>query len=84
LPVERDKFTEMFSHWYTDIFRHFYPNQKETYSWWSYRAWARVRNVGWRLDYFVVNNEYLLDVINIEYLTHVLWSDHCPVSLTIK
>jgi exodeoxyribonuclease-3 len=84
LPIERNKITEVLNWWYIDIFRHFFPIQKDTYSWWSYRAWARVRNVGWRLDYFVTNNDYLSNIIDIKYLTHVLWSDHCPVSLFLK
>lgn len=84
LPIERAKVTELLENWYTDTFRHLYPEQIDTYSWWSYRAGARPRNVGWRIDYFVVNNSFLDKVEDIEYMTDTLWSDHCPVKLIFK
>ena len=84
LPVERAKITELLSNWYIDTFRHLYPNQKDTYSWWSYRAWARPRNIWWRLDYFVVNKSFIDKIVDIEYMTQILWSDHCPVKLIIN
>ncbi len=84
LPVERAKFWEMLSNGYIDTFRYFYPNKKDVYSWWSYRAWARPRNVWWRLDYFVVNKSFVDKVEWIEYMTDVMWSDHCPVKLEIN
>lgn len=84
LPIEREKVWELLNHWYVDSFRHFYPDQLDTYSWWSYRAWARPRNVGWRLDYFVVNKSFVENLADITYLTDVMWSDHCPVRLDIN
>jgi exodeoxyribonuclease-3 len=54
------------------------------YSWWSYRAWARPRNIWWRLDYFVVNKNFIDKTEAIEYMTNIMWSDHCPVRLIIK
>lgn len=84
LPVEREKVTELLSHWYTDMLRHFYPDLVDTYSWWSYRAWARPRNVGWRIDYFVVNDDFTEKIKDIKYMTDVMGSDHCPVMLTLK
>lgn len=84
LPVERKKITELLSNWYTDMFRYFYPDKLDTYSWWSYRAWARPRNVWWRLDYFVVNNDFIDKIKDIKYLTNIMWSDHCPVVLELK
>lgn len=84
LPIERNKITELLNLWYTDIFRYFYTDQKDIYSRWSYRAWARARNVGWRIDYFVTNNEYISNISDIKYLTNILWSDHCPISLTLQ
>lgn len=84
LPIERAKISEFLSNWYTDVFRYLYPNKVETYSWWSYRAWARPRNVWWRLDYFIVNNDFLNKIEDINYLTKVMWSDHCPVLLKLK
>lgn len=84
LPVERQKVSELLQNWYIDTFRYFYPEKTEVYSWWSYRAGARPRNVGWRIDYFVVNNDFINSVENIIYQTDVLWSDHCPVKLILK
>lgn len=84
LPIERAKVSELLANGYTDIFRYFYPWKTDIYSWWSYRAGARPRNVGWRIDYFVVNNDFVENVKNIVYLTEVLGSDHCPVKLILK
>ena len=83
LPIEREKISELLDSWYTDMFRHFHPEQLDTYSWWSYRAWARPRNVGWRIDYFVVNNEFVNSVKAIHYMNDVMGSDHCPVMLEL-
>ncbi len=84
LPIEREKIWEYINDGNFDVFRHFYPDQLDTYSWWSYRAWARPRNVGWRIDYFVVNKEFEKHLDDIEYLTDIMGSDHCPVALTLK
>ena len=84
LPVEREKVWELLSNGFIDTFRHFYPEQLDTYSWWSYRAWARPRNVWWRMDYFVVNNNFIEKVSDIKYLTDVMGSDHCPLLLELK
>jgi exodeoxyribonuclease-3 len=84
LPVERKKITELLNNWYIDTFRYFYKNEINVYSWWSYRAWARIRNVWWRLDYFIVNNNFINKVKDVKYLTKVEWSDHCPVLLELK
>jgi exodeoxyribonuclease-3 len=69
---------------FVDTFRHFYPNKPDVYSWWSYRAGARPRNVGWRIDYFMVDPTILEWVKDIKYLTDVEGSDHCPIMLEIK
>lgn len=84
LPIERAKITELLKNGYVDMFRYLYPDQLDTYSWWSYRAWARVRNVGWRIDYFVVNDNFVDQVEDIKYMTDVMGSDHCPVMLKLK
>jgi exodeoxyribonuclease-3 len=84
LPIERAKITEFLGNGYIDTFRYFFPQKTEVYSWWSYRAWARPRNVGWRLDYFLVNKDFIENVESVEYLTKVEGSDHCPVKLEIK
>ena len=80
---ERSKFSHLLSQGFTDTFRYFYPEQKEIYSWWSYRFKAREKNAGWRIDYFVTSaslNDVLLDA---KIHTGIYGSDHCPVELTI-
>lgn len=84
LPIEREKISELLANWYTDTFRYFYPEKTETYSWWSYRAWARPRNVWWRIDYFIVNNDFIKNVEDINYMTDIMWSDHCPIKMELK
>lgn len=79
--AEREKFTELLDAGFIDTFRSLYPDRTDAYSWWSYRAAARQRNVGWRIDYFVVS-ERLRDNIKDAYiLPEVMGSDHCPVGL---
>ncbi len=68
----------------TDTFRHFYPDSSERYSWWSYRAGARTKNVGWRIDYFLVSESYLSSLKDAFILNEVLGSDHCPVGIELK
>ncbi len=78
---ERGKFTELLAAGFIDTFRTLYPDRTDAYSWWSYRAAARERNVGWRIDYFVVS-ERLRDNIKEAYiLPEIMGSDHCPVGL---
>ncbi len=67
---------------YTDSFRHFYP-QEIKYSWWSYRMNARERNIGWRLDYFLVSDTLIDKVEDAFILNDVFGSDHCPVGITM-
>jgi len=66
-----------------DTFRHFYPDRADTYSWWSYRAGARTRNVGWRIDYFLVSEAFIPKIKDAFILNEVLGSDHCPVGIDI-
>ena len=83
LPVERAWMDKFISHGYVDTFREF-NKEPEQYSWWSYRTRARERNVGWRLDYFFVNKEFM-DRIEASYIMNdVMGSDHCPVGLDIN
>lgn len=81
---ERGKFTELLSSGFVDTFRHLYPDTVDTYSWWSYRMKARERNVGWRIDYFLVSEDIVESVEDSKILADVLGSDHCPVELIIK
>jgi len=66
-----------------DTFRLFHPEPKR-YSWWSYRAGARPRNVGWRIDYFFVNAEARDRVLDADIRDDIMGSDHCPVTLRIS
>lgn len=69
---------------FIDTFRHFYPEQKDIYSWWSYRAGARGKNVGWRIDYFLASETFVENISDAAIHNDVLGSDHCPVSITLK
>ena len=80
---EREKFTALLAAGFTDTFRRLYPDARDAYSWWSYRASARERNVGWRIDYFLCSNR-LADRIDRAYICpEIMGSDHCPVGLDI-
>jgi exodeoxyribonuclease-3 len=83
LPVEREWIDRFLSHGYVDTFREF-NQDPDQYTWWSYRTRARERNVGWRLDYFFVNSEFMDNVESAYILTDVMGSDHCPVGLDIQ
>ena len=78
---ERGKFTELLEAGFTDSFRCLYPDRTDAYSWWSYRAAARERNVGWRIDYFVVSDRLRENIKDAYILPEVMGSDHCPVGL---
>ncbi len=81
---ERGKFSELLAAGFTDSFRLLYPDKTDAYSWWSYRAAARARNVGWRIDYFVISDRLRDKVEDAFILPEVEGSDHCPVGLTLK
>ena len=78
---ERGKFTELLGAGFTDSFRYLYPERRDAYSWWSYRAGARARNVGWRIDYFVVSDRLRGNIKEAFILPEIEGSDHCPVGL---
>lgn len=80
---ERASFDKLLGAGFVDTFRHLHPNKTEAYSWWSYRAGARPRNIGWRIDYFGVSTPFIGRVASAEILPHVHGSDHCPVSITL-
>ena len=80
---ERAKFTTWLNAGFTDTFRYFYPDQKEIYSWWSYRFKAREKNAGWRIDYFVTSASLNDKLVDAKIHTDVFGSDHCPVELTL-
>lgn len=80
---ERAKFTHWLEAGFTDTFRYFYPEQKDIYSWWSYRFKAREKNAGWRIDYFVTSSSLNDKLQDAKIHTDILGSDHCPVELTL-
>ena len=80
---ERAKFTELLAAGFTDSFRLLYPDKTDAYSWWSYRAAARQRNVGWRIDYFVISDRLRDKVKDAFILPEIMGSDHCPVGLEL-
>ena len=81
---ERGQFTNLLNEGFVDTFRHFYPDTTDIYSWWSYRFQARQKNVGWRIDYFVVSENLRERLTDAKIHTEIFGSDHCPVELTIK
>ena len=80
---EREQFTQLLAAGFIDSFRYFNPDAREKYSWWSYRTAARNRNIGWRIDYFVVSNGLKDKMKGADILSDILGSDHCPVSLEL-
>lgn len=80
---ERNKMTELLDAGFVDTFRYLYPDKENIYSWWSYMRKAREKNVGWRIDYFIVSSDIKEKIENAEIYTDVLGSDHCPVGLDI-
>ncbi len=84
LPIERDWVSKFLDNGYIDTFRMFHENETNQYTWWSYRARARERNVGWRLDYYFVNEEFKEHVKASYILSDVMGSDHCPIVLEIE
>lgn len=80
---EREGFSNFLEKGFIDTFRHFYP-EEEKYSWWSYMGGARNRNVGWRIDYFLISNSFVDRIKDSFILNDVMGSDHCPVGIKLK
>lgn len=80
---ERGKFQELLDAGFVDTFRHFYPEDEGCYTWWSYRALARPRNVGWRIDYFVVSERLRSQLSTARIHADIHGSDHCPVEVEL-
>lgn len=81
---ERGKMTELLSAGFSDTFRVLYPDKTDAYSWWSYRFQARAKNVGWRIDYFIVSDSIVPKVSDSVIYPEIMGSDHCPVGLFIN
>lgn len=81
---ERGKMTELLEAGFVDTFRYFYPELEDAYSWWSYMAKAREKNVGWRIDYFITSGSLNDRLKDASIMPEVYGSDHCPVVLEIN
>lgn len=81
---ERGKMTELLSSGFADSFRYLYPEARDAYSWWSFRAASRERNVGWRIDYFLCSDRLRERIADAFIRPEIMGSDHCPVGLDLK
>ena len=81
---EREKMTELLNAGFTDSFRYLYPEKQDAYTWWSYMGHAREKNVGWRIDYFIVSNDIKGRINEAEIYSDIMGSDHCPIGLEIE
>lgn len=80
---ERQKMTELLNAGFVDSFRYLYPDKENAYSWWSYMGHAREKNVGWRIDYFIVSKSIENEIKEATIYPEIMGSDHCPVGLEI-
>jgi exodeoxyribonuclease-3 len=80
---EREKMTKLLSSGFIDTYRYLYPEKVE-YSWWSYMRQAREKNIGWRIDYFIVSDSLKNNIKDAVIHTKILGSDHCPVELDLE
>lgn len=80
---ERQKMTELLNAGFVDSFRYLYPDKENAYSWWSYMGHAREKNVGWRIDYFIVSKSIENEIKEATIYPEIMGSDHCPVGLKI-
>ncbi len=80
---ERQKMTELLEAGFVDSFRHLYPQLTDHYTWWSYMSRVRERNIGWRIDYFIVQSSIADKITEARIHSDIMGSDHCPISLEI-
>ena len=81
---ERNKMTELLEAGFTDTFRFLYPEKENAYSWWSYMGHAREKNIGWRIDYFIVSKSIENKINEASIYPEIMGSDHCPIGLEIN
>lgn len=81
---ERGKMTELLQSGYIDTYRYLYPEETDCYTWWSYMMKAREKNIGWRIDYFIVSERLKEKIEDVKIHSYVMGSDHCPVELDIQ
>ena len=84
LPIEREWVDEVLSQGFLDAFRLKHPDEPKQYTWWSYRMSARAKNVGWRIDYFLVSDDIKDQITDCYHQPQVMGSDHCPVVLELN
>lgn len=80
---ERTKFSKLLDSGFIDSYRHFYPDKTDAYTWWSYMGNARAKNIGWRIDYFLLSTALADNLKGAEIFSEILGSDHCPVGITL-
>lgn len=80
---ERNKMTELLEAGFVDSYRYFYPDKNGAYTWWSYRFKAREKDIGWRIDYFLVDQKHADALQSAIIYSSTLGSDHCPVGIEI-
>ena len=80
---EREKMTKLLESNFIDSFRFFYPNKEDSYTWWSYMGNARQKNIGWRIDYFIISNKLKSRLKSAKIHSEIYGSDHCPVEIEI-
>ena len=80
---EREKMTQLLQAGFIDSFRFLYPDKTDSYTWWSYMGRAREKNVGWRIDYFIVSQDIKDKIKEAMIYPEVMGSDHCPIGLII-
>ncbi|WP_429163407.1 exodeoxyribonuclease III [Desulfitispora alkaliphila] len=81
---ERGKLSQLLSEGFIDTFRYFYPQKEDAYTWWSYMRQARERNIGWRIDYFLVSNKLEATLKDAKIHNDIYGSDHCPIELKVS
>lgn len=81
---ERQKMTELLEAGFVDSFRYLYPDKRDAYTWWSYMFKAREKNIGWRIDYFIVSEKIKDRIRDAQIHSQVMGSDHCPVVLDVS
>lgn len=81
---ERNEFSKLLDAGFVDTFRHVHPDLTDAYTWWSYRMRARDKNVGWRIDYFVVSERLASKIENANIRADIYGSDHCPIELDLN
>ena len=84
LPIERAWLDKVVKNDWVDVFRHFYPDQKDVYTYWDQKTSSRERNVGWRIDYFFADKAFMKNIKSFTTLSDYYGSDHCPIMIEMK